>query len=52
MQETGRAGRDEKTDATAILYPTARGMQYVNNCMKAYTGINNCSTCLLFKDFM
>ena len=53
VQETGRAGRDEKTEATAILYPTARGMQHVNNCMKAY--INNCSICrrtLLFKDFL
>ena len=53
VQETGRAGRDEKVDATAILYPTARGMQFVSSCMKAY--INNCSVCrrkLIFKNFI
>lgn len=53
VQETGRAGRDVKTNATAMLYPTARGMQFVDKCMKAY--INNHSKCrrkLLFKDFL
>lgn len=41
VQETGRVGRDEKTNAAAILYPTKHDMQFVDENMKAY--INNTS---------